>query len=215
MKIAFFPGYACHSSIFGSMAKHFPGAFFYDYPLAKMSDVTNLKKLCDMIEEKHGSELQECQIFVGHSLGGGISMELSKREGFRHVKVVLLDYFLQFPPKFFRNYCSKETPEKTHTFVNKMLEQFKPKFNVQLMFSVTDYTVEKLSERHQINQRKILAIYGMRSQKDPEVVSKELGYPEEFYEYIDLEFVERSAHFPSLENPEAVAVLINSQINGL
>lgn len=212
MKIAFFPGYACHSSIFASMAEHFPEAFFYDYPLAKMSDVTTLTKLCDMVEEKHGEQLAQCEVFAGHSLGGGISMELSKREAFRHVKVVLLDYFLQFPPKFFRNYCSKETPEKTHTFVNKMLEQFKPKFNVQLMFSVTDYTVDRLQERHEANQKKILAIYGMRSQKDPEVVREELGYPPEFYDYIDLEFVERSAHFPSLENPEAVTSIIKARI---
>ncbi|MCO4780949.1 MAG: hypothetical protein KC646_01390 [Candidatus Cloacimonetes bacterium] len=208
LKLCFIPGYACSGDIFSEISRLFPSSFIVDYPLSSMGKIDTMDKLCELVLQKYQDQLIDCDAIIGHSLGGGVAMQLSLSPKFKLKKIVLLDYFLDTPPPFFRNYCSDQTSSQIHQQVKTMLSSLKPHFNIAVTSSGDDYSYDFLKRRHQINQEKLIAIYGMRSEKDPMIVKKHLNYTNDFDRFIDFYFIEQSAHFPMLENPSDLHKLL-------
>ena len=215
MKFCFIPGYACKGEIFKEICSRIPDSFYVDYPLNKMSEIDTMDKLCALILETYKVQLDDCSAIIGHSLGGGVAMHLSLRPEFQNVQIVTLDYFLSFPPPFFRNYCSERTPDSIHEYVREMLQECKPLFNQGVVNSDDDYNLEYLEKRHSINKKKLIAIYGMRSEDSSEQVCKNLSYPAGFERFLDLYFIKDSAHFPMLENPSDLELILRDVLDGL
>ncbi len=215
MKVCFIPGYACKGEIFEEMVSRIPNSFFVDYPLDQMPDINTMDKLCDLIVAGYKEQLAECSAIIGHSLGGGVAMQLSLRPEFQNVQIVILDYFLSFPPPFFRNYCSERTPSAIHEYAQGMIQDCKPFFNQDVLNSADEYNLEFLEKRHSINKKKLIGIYGMRSEENSEQVRKNLNYPENFERFLDLYFIKNSAHFPMLENPIDLELILREVIDGL
>ena len=208
MDICFIPGYACRGSIFDAVLKDFESAFAVDWPLEQLSQFKSHKDFCDWICAHYEKELQGCKALVGHSLGGGLAFYLSMRPQFKNVQVVLIDYFLNMPPPFFRNYCSEFTSPEILDAITDMMAKTKPFFNPEVLQSFVEYTPQLLVEREQLNGKKLKAIYGMRSSEDTSEVEKELVLPEEMKALLELHFIPKAAHFPTVERPQAFAKLL-------
>lgn len=202
MKICFIPGFACRAEIFDSILNIFENSFCVDWHPESIREIKTMNQLCEWTLKTYESRLLEADVFVGHSLGGGVAFELSYLPEFRGKRVVLVDYFLAVPPHFFRNHCSEETPKVTHDQIKAMLDANRPFFDRNILETVAPYSPERLKERQTANGIKLSAIYGMRSENNVEKVERALELPASVRQYIELDFVPLTAHFPMIEQPK-------------
>ena len=213
MEICFIPGYACRASIFDAVLKKLPSSFAIEWPLDELLEMDDHEVFCDWLCSRYERELSDCRALVGHSLGGGIAFYLSMRRQFKNVQVILVDYFLNTPPPFFRNYCCEHTPVGIHEDICQMMAKTKPYFNPAVLSSFEDYRPQLLARREQLNGLKLCAIYGMRSEGNWQRVEEALELSPEMKDYLDLHFIENAAHFPTVEQPEAFAELLTGLLN--
>lgn len=205
MKICFIPGFACRATIFKSVLNYFEEPFCVDWSLDSLAEIDSMTALCDWTLKAYEIQLSESDAFVGHSLGGGVAFELSYLQQFRGKRVVLIDYFLTTPPFFFRNYCSEMTPQAVQEYVKAMLDANRPFFNREILNTVLGYSGKRLRDRETANGTRLAAIYGMRSENDPEQVENALELPPDMRALLDLSYIPASAHFPMIEQPKEFA----------
>lgn len=179
---------------------------FVEYPHDIIEKANNVSDITQWVYETYKEE--SFDFVVGHSMGGTIGLELAADFNLSCDKMIFIETNLKPAKAFYRNLMLATNMQRYGEKVTSMIKGESMyygdslKKSVREDFDYTDYI-------RRINS-KIYGIYGDRGQRDYSNRIRDLCLDHEIASKIDFRFVEDSCHMPMIENPKALADIINS-----
>lgn len=179
---------------------------FAEYPHDITEKANNVSDITQWVYETYKEE--SFDFVVGHSMGGTIGLELAADFNLSCDKMIFIETNLKPAKAFYRNLMLATNIQRYGEKVTSMIKgesmyySDSLKKSVREDFDYTDYI-------RRINS-KIYGIYGDRGQRDYSNRISDLCLDHEIASKIDFRFVEDSCHMPMIENPKALADILNS-----
>ena len=208
-KVLFLSGYACEPLIWSSIKhslNHIIEPDFLEWPKEQLANFTDINDYANWVNNIIKSN--DYETVVGHSMGGLVALKVAEINP--NVKqVILIESFVKSPTKFFQNLLMKHVDKKLKAKVIEMLKK-----EQGLYSPVLGPKLKHLNLTQQVLQLRcsLHAVYGDRGLKNHHAVEKNLNWPAQLKDKLTLWIINNSCHFPMLENPIDLAVLLNSII---
>lgn len=202
------PGYACTSQIWRSIRMELDALYditWVDWPLEFIDDFHTVEAFAHWLH----SSIQSIKydFVIGHSMGGLVALDLAKKDKDLFRQVVLVETFLTPPTPFFQNLFLETGQKSDKRLILDMLAQEKAHYSPRLREALQRVDTDLAA----INVgTKVQAIYGDRGCEEPNRVEKELGWYPELQQRVAISVVPNAAHFPMIENAEAMLHLLRA-----
>lgn len=200
------PGYACTSQIWNSIRSRLETTHdikWVDWPHDVTSRLDTISAYADWLRPTFRQG--HFDFIIGHSMGGLVALELATPDDGLLLNVILVETFLQTPAPFFRNLLMESAPGDIAQPVLDMLEREKPHYSYRLQKALKEDGIYRLADGM---TARLHAIHGDRGNGNPEEVKKELEWPDEWQQRIQVRAIENACHFPMIENSEMTAQTI-------
>lgn len=203
MKGLFLSGYGCKSTIWDDFKNEYQNEEFVDWPTEQTPNFHKIDDFSNYLLKTY--PIDNCDFIVGHSLGGLVALDLSRK--IKVNKIVLVESFLVTPSKFFQNIVMENNlilKEK----VMAMLKNEIKYYSQELGKNLRDLNLLDLLSQ---SKSHINVIYGDRGENETKAIQK-LGLSKDILNKINIKIVHNSCHFPMLENPKDFKDVLNKII---
>lgn len=145
---------------------------------------------------------------IGHSMGGQIALAMTGDGRIRPQRIILIESSPVPSGALYRNLMTEKSAGRLGGAVTRMFEREAPYYSESLLSSLRDGF--DLTDLIRAYSGRIYAIYGDRGCADRAALLRELLLPEEIQKKMDIRFIRDACHLPMLEQPEALASMLNS-----
>lgn len=146
-------------------------------------------------------------VIIGHSMGGLTALQLACEYCTVTDKVICLDTNLRPAGEFFRNLMTDEHMASYGMWVREMMNAQRQFYTPALMSSLqTEFDYTPLLTHISCP---VYLLMGDRGRKDAREHLNELNIPQSAKEKLDIRFVPNSCHMQMIENPNALADMLN------
>jgi pimeloyl-ACP methyl ester carboxylesterase len=209
-KLLLLYGLRCTKRVWDDLAPYFVEyeVDYVEYPHEVTLQAKKVNDLTQWVYENYGEKTYDA--IVGHSLGGIIALQLVSDYNMKAKQVFLLDTNLRPAEAHYRNLM---TPEHMQQYGDRVLPMLKAeaKFYTPALFEAIqndfDFTELILSAK-----QAVFALYGDREQPEYERKISALNLPDEVLGKIELRWIEHACHMIMVENPSALAELIQKEV---
>lgn len=201
-------GAMCTPDVWNKLENELNGhnAVFVEYPHYVTEKANSVSDITEWVYENYKEE--NFEFIIGHSMGGIIGLQLAVDFNLSFEKMIFIESNLKPAKAFYRNLMLSANMEKYGEKVTSMINGEAGYYSDSLKRSIQedfDYT----GYVRRINS-KIYGIYGDRGKRDYSNRISDLCLDDDIVSMIDFRFVENSCHMPMIENPKALADIINS-----
>ncbi|QOR36464.1 alpha/beta hydrolase [Clostridium sp. 'deep sea'] len=205
-EVLFLSGYACKPLIWSKIKhslNHIIEPDFLEWPKEQLANFTDINDYVNWVNDIVKSH--NYHTVVGHSMGGLVALKLAEIN-LNIKQVIFIESFIKSPQDFFQNLLMEHTNKKLKAKIITMLKKeqglYSPILGSKLkQLNVTEQVLQLRCSLH--------AVYGDRGLNDYHAVEKELNWSAPLKDKIALWIINNSCHFPMLENPTDLAMLLN------
>lgn len=200
------PGYACRSQIWDSIRVQLDASYdvtWVDWPHELTAGFHSVTAFADWLYSI--CKQTSYDFVIGHSMGGLVALELAQREKSYLQKIVLVVTYLLPPKPFFQNLFLNSAQVEDSQLIIEMLGQEKEHYSPKLQESLRQVDPQSLVVGL---GKKFHILYGGRGCGDTDQVMRELAWPQEIQQWVDVKLISNACHFPMIENSEMTTQLL-------
>jgi len=209
-KLLLLYGVCCTKRVWDDLAPYFAEyeLDYVEYPHEMTLKATKVEDLTQWVYENYGMNAYDA--IVGHSLGGIIALQLVSDYNMKAKQVFLLDTNLKPAEAHYRSLMTPEHMQQYGDFIVPMLKSEAAYYTPELFQAIQnefDFTELVLRAK-----QRVFALYGDREQPEYEHKISALNLPDEVMGKFELRWIEHACHLIMVENPSALAELIQKEV---
>ena len=207
MKSVYLYGANCTKTVWDELQQILdnPDTLTIEYPHEITEKAESVSDITQWVYDTYGNDLN-CDCFIGHSMGGIIALELVTKFGISCEKLILIESNLKPVEKFYRNLMTPGNMAIHGKQIIPMIKAEAPfysdklKQSLQNDFDFTGYVHSSTIEIH--------GIFGDRGEENYKDRISDLNLGKDTENNINFHFIKNACHMPMVENPEALAKVI-------